>query len=250
MGAWIASTPKSMWSVSCAPTAPRQRIPLPVDARTGPAAPWAELSLADRHIDTATVREAFRDLAPPVPSPREREAGLPAAAVLAPLYDEDGEANVILTRRHIQLRAHSGEVAFPGGRAEPGETLEQTARRETQEEIALRSPVEMIGELDHLSTITSGSFIVPYVGVLPEPPIGLVANPGEVEAILPVRPRRPARPDACTGLRSGRCPGEASTPSCSSTSTTTPSGARPAAMLRQLLGFITGTVGRGELGHT
>jgi 8-oxo-dGTP pyrophosphatase MutT (NUDIX family) len=230
------------------PDRTRQRIPLPVDARPGPAAPWADLPAADRHIDTATVREAFRDLAPPVPSPREREVGLPASAVLAPLYDEDGDANVILTRRHLQLRAHSGEVSFPGGRSEPGETLEQTARREAQEEIALRSPVEVIGELDHLSTITSGSFIVPYVGVLPEPPVGLVANPGEVEAILTVRVSDLLDPDV---YRSeiwnvpGR--GEFSVVFFDLDDDTV--WGATAAMLRQLLGFVTGTVGRGELGH-
>lgn len=226
----------------------RQRIPLPMDARPGPPAPWAHLPAADRHIDTATVREAFRDLAPPVPSPREREVGLPAAAVLAPLYDEDGGANVILTRRHLQLRAHSGEVSFPGGRSEPGESLEQTARREAQEEIALRSPVEVIGELDHLSTITSGSFIVPYVGVLPEPPIGLVANPDEVEAILPVRLSDLLDPAAYRS-EIWSLPGRGEFPVVFFDLDDDTVWGATAAMLRQLLGFVTGTVGRGELGH-
>ena len=226
----------------------RQRIPLPVGARSGPAAPWADLPAADRHIDTATVREAFRDLAPPVPSPREREVGLPASAVLAPLYDEDGDANVILTRRHLQLRAHSGEVSFPGGRSEPGETLEQTARREAQEEIALRSPVEVIGELDHLSTITSGSFIVPYVGVLPEPPVGLVANPGEVEAILTVRVSDLLDPDVYRS-EIWTMPGRGEFPVVFFDLDDDTVWGATAAMLRQLLGFVTGTDGRAELGH-
>lgn len=226
----------------------RQRIPLPVDARPGPPAPWADLPAADRQFDTSAVREAFRGLAPPVPSPRELEVSLPASAVLAPLYDEDGHASVILTRRHIQLRAHSGEVSFPGGRAEPGEALDMTARREALEEIALRDPIEMIGELDHLSTVTSGSFIVPFVGLLPAPPIGLVANPGEVDAILTVRLADLLDPAA---FRSEiwKLPGLGEFPIVFFDLPEDTVWGATAAMLRQLLGFVTGTVARGQLGH-
>jgi 8-oxo-dGTP pyrophosphatase MutT (NUDIX family) len=106
--------------------------------------------------------------------------------VLAPLYEHDGEVWVVLTRRSWHLRAHKGEVSFPGGRQEPGESLWQTALREAWEEIDLdRSSVERLGELDHLSTVTSGSFIVPYVGLLPGRP-ELTANEDEVDAILHV----------------------------------------------------------------
>ena len=105
----------------------------------------------------------------------------------------------------------------------------------------------MIGELDHLSTITSGSFIVPYVGVLPEPPVGLVANPGEVEAILPVRLADLLDPGVYRS-EIWTLPGRGEYPIVFfDLDDDTVWGA--AAMLRQLLGFVTGTVGRGELGH-
>jgi 8-oxo-dGTP pyrophosphatase MutT (NUDIX family) len=107
--------------------------------------------------------------------------------VLVPLFEEDGDAWVVLTRRAQHLRAHKGEVSFPGGRQDDGETLLEAALREAREEIALdTAPVEIIGELDHLATVSSNSSIVPYVGVLPGRPAELVPNPAEVEAILMV----------------------------------------------------------------
>src|SRR5688572_20188901 len=122
-------------------------------------------------IGTASVAEAD-------PSSR-------GSAVLAAVWDEDDGAHMLLTRRATGLRSHSGEVSFPGGRRDPGESLLDAALREAAEEVALDpGSVEVLGELDHLMTITSGSFIVPYVGVLPSRPSGLVPNPGEVDAVL------------------------------------------------------------------
>ncbi len=121
----------------------------------------------------------------PVKSPLEAVTRS-ASAVLAPLYEHDGDVWVVLTRRSWHLRAHKGEVSFPGGRQEGDESLWQTALREAWEEIDLdRSTVTRIGELDHLATVTSRSFIVPYVGVLPGRPL-LTANENEVDAILHV----------------------------------------------------------------
>jgi 8-oxo-dGTP pyrophosphatase MutT (NUDIX family) len=104
--------------------------------------------------------------------------------VLVPLYDEGGAAHVVLTRRAQHLRSHKGEVSFPGGRGHPGEDPRTTALRETEEEIGLPpSAVEVVGELDHLTTISSATAIVPLVGVLPGRP-EVRPNPGEVEAVL------------------------------------------------------------------
>jgi 8-oxo-dGTP pyrophosphatase MutT (NUDIX family) len=107
-----------------------------------------------------------------------------ASAVLAPLYPEGDEVVVVLTRRAQHLRAHRGEVSFPGGGQDPGEELRATALREAWEEIGLDpAAVEIVGQLDHLQTVTSQSFIVPFVGFLPERP-ELKANPHEVERVL------------------------------------------------------------------
>jgi 8-oxo-dGTP pyrophosphatase MutT (NUDIX family) len=133
----------------------------------------------------AEVVDALRNAPEPRPSDRERP-GVRASAVLAPLYEDDGEVMVVLTRRAQHMRSHKGEVSFPGGRQEPGEDHWTTALRETEEEIGLRPPaVEQLAELDHLRTVTSHSFIVPYVGLLDGRP-DLVPSPAEVEHVLHV----------------------------------------------------------------
>ncbi len=183
-------------------------------------------------------------------SPRETSGPeFGSSAVLAPIYTEGDDTLIVLTRRTMNLRAHRGEVSFPGGRREPSdEDLRATARREANEEIRLQGDIDIVGELDHLSTVTSGSFIVPYVGILPAPPSGLVANPDEVDAILTVKlatlleparfhseiwsfPDRPEFPVFFFDLDEDVVWGAT------------------AAMLRQLLGFLTGTVGRGGMAH-
>ena len=112
------------------------------------------------------------------------------SAVLVPVFEEDGEAWMLFTRRAQHLRNHRGEVSFPGGRQDEGETLLETALREAREEIGLyASDVEVLGELDHIMTFSSQTAIVPFVGALPGRPLDLKPNPDEVELVLtlPVR---------------------------------------------------------------
>lgn len=172
--------------------APRQRggpqlIPRLPSARPGDPAPWAHLTPAERRVDLKRVLTAMRHAGPAKPSPWEPPVGARRSAVLVPLFEEDGRAWVLLTRRAQHLRSHKGEVAFPGGRQDDSESLMDAALREAREEIALDTQlVEIVGELDHLATVSSNSSIVPYVGVLPSRPIRLEPNPAEVEAILMV----------------------------------------------------------------
>lgn len=107
-----------------------------------------------------------------------------AAAVLCAIYDDGGDAQVVLTRRSRRMRTHTGEVSFPGGRLEAEESPLDAALREAEEEIALDpGSVEIVGELSPLSTLTSRAGVMPFVGVLPGPP-ALRANPAEVAAVL------------------------------------------------------------------
>ena len=108
--------------------------------------------------------------------------------MLAAFYEVGGRTHVLCTRRSWSLRTHRGEVSFPGGGEEPGDpSLEHTALREACEEVGLDpGAVRVLGELDHLTTVTSDRFIVPFVATLAEPPTALVAQPEEVEAILHV----------------------------------------------------------------
>lgn len=163
-----------------------QVIPTPPGARPGRPAPWAGMSPAERAIDLERIREAFATGPPPVRSPAEA-AGARASAVLAACFDEHDGASVVLTRRAQHLRAHRGEVSFPGGGQEGSESLWATALREAWEEVSLDpDAVEPVGELDHLSTVTSRSFIVPFVGALHSPPDRLEPDPNEVERVLVV----------------------------------------------------------------
>ena len=79
--------------------------------------------------------------------------------------DAAGNAGVLLTRRSTALRNHAGEISFPGGRIDPGETEVAAALREANEEVGLDpATVEVIGELDHLEPVVSRSHIVPVIG--------------------------------------------------------------------------------------
>ncbi len=223
-----------------------QRIPRPPAVQPGGPPPWAELSPAQRRLDVAAVRRAFAGLGPARRSPREGHVDR-ASAVLAAIYDHQGEAHIVLTRRSAALRVHSGEVSFPGGGQDAGEDLRDTARREACEEVGLDPDlVEIIGELDHLSTITSNSFIVPYVAVLPHRPT-LSASPAEVDAVLHVPLSELLDP---THFREERWDifGTDRPMWFFDLVGDTVWGAT-AALLRQLLGFATGTVARGDLGH-
>lgn len=226
-----------------------QRIPRPYAAQAGRRAPWADLAADRRRPSVGDVRAALAGLGPPRPSEREL-VGVPplASAVLAPLYDEGAEATVVLTRRTWGVRTHQGEVSFPGGRVEAGETPLDGARREAKEEIDLDpAAVEVIGELDHLATVSSWSFIVPYVGALPDRPV-TQANPAEVDEVLHV-PLSELLDPAIFREELWPFPGGHARPIVFFELVGDTVWGATAAMLRQLLGVVTGTLGRGALEH-
>jgi 8-oxo-dGTP pyrophosphatase MutT (NUDIX family) len=159
-----------------------QIIPRPPTWRPGPVPPWDGLDSLDLSLDR--IRTVFADR---VGAPSAVEAqGARASAVLAPFFEDGGRTHVLLTRRSWDLRHHRGEVSFPGGGREPDDDDDvATALREAREETGLDpTVVEIVGELDHLTTVSSDRFIVPIVGILDGPPSGLVAEPHEVEAII------------------------------------------------------------------
>jgi 8-oxo-dGTP pyrophosphatase MutT (NUDIX family) len=92
---------------------------------------------------------------------------LRSSAVLVAIADGPEGAAVLLTRRSQTLRSHRGEISFPGGRLDAGETFEAAALREAHEEVSLQpSVVRLTGRLDPISTMVSRSFIVPVVGTV------------------------------------------------------------------------------------
>lgn len=105
------------------------------------------------------------------------QAAIPAAVLIA--ITNRANAGIILTERHERMRTHAGQIAFPGGRAEPGETPVDAALRESFEELALDpSAVEVVGAMDEYRTV-SGFVITPVVGVIP-PDLRLEAHQVEV----------------------------------------------------------------------
>ena len=165
--------------------------------------------------------------------------------MLVLLTDVGDGPEVLLTRRSWEMRTHRGEVSFPGGRMDPGETALDTALRETHEEVGLDPELVTVrGELDHLNTAVTRSYIVPKVGTVPER-LDLRAQTSEVERVLWVPlaeftrrrlsqralGRAAARPHAALLRARGRdrLGGDrASSPTCSSdTRLTQPAGRRP-----------------------
>ena len=123
---------------------------------------------------------------PPRPPPGISD--VQAAAVLVPLFEAGGETRVVLTRRPDTMPSHRGDVAFPGGKVHPevDPTLLDAALREAEEEIGLsRTAVEVVAELDTISTVTSRFLVAPFVGVLAAPP-ELRPDPREVERVFDV----------------------------------------------------------------
>ncbi|WP_298426855.1 CoA pyrophosphatase [Rhodoblastus sp.] len=105
------------------------------------------------------------------------------AAVLAAIVVHDDGASLLLTQRAGSLRDHSGQIAFPGGKIEPGESPLDAALREAEEEIGLaRERIEILGCLDPYQTGT-GFRVFPLVGVTREP-LSLSINNAEVEDVF------------------------------------------------------------------
>jgi 8-oxo-dGTP pyrophosphatase MutT (NUDIX family) len=99
------------------------------------------------------------------------DLSLTPSAVILPIYYEEDQVHILFTRRSDLVFHHKGQICFPGGSYKHGDAnLLQTALRESEEEIGLKSKdVEILGELDDISTTTSGYSISPFIALIPHP---------------------------------------------------------------------------------
>jgi 8-oxo-dGTP pyrophosphatase MutT (NUDIX family) len=131
------------------------------------------------HADALDSLAAALEAEPsPTPGPGDRLAAVLATIVLEP------EPSLIFTVRAAALSRHAGEISFPGGLADPGEPLADTALREAHEEIGLDPSLpRLLGALPPVHTFVSGILVVPFVGTLERSP-SLTVNEGEIDQVL------------------------------------------------------------------
>jgi len=152
-----------------------------------------QLTLTHGRIFPLTRETIAARLAAPAPPPEAHDlhvialqegARVTEAAVLVPLVDRSGRVQVLFTQRTAHLDDHAGQISFPGGRVEAGDaSREETALRETEEEIGLASgSVAVLGRLPDYE-IPSGFRITAVVGWI-EPPFALKPDPFEVAAVF------------------------------------------------------------------
>jgi 8-oxo-dGTP pyrophosphatase MutT (NUDIX family) len=170
--------------------------PPPIDGAAATAATSPAARPAARPgIDAAHVVARFRDpppMTPRVPGDFALNPGmamaepLVPAAVLVPLIVRPEGMTALFTQRTGHLAHHAGQISFPGGHVAPeDETPEETALRETEEEVGLaRRHVEIVGRLAQY-VVRTGFTVTPVVGMV-TPPFALIPDPHEVAEIFEV----------------------------------------------------------------
>ena len=146
-----------------------QVIPRPASWRAGETPPWVDAITPQSFPTCAQLVERIAAHKQhgennSVEFSQEWVASARSSAVLVPLVETSDGPSFVLTKRAVHLKNHSGEVSFPGGRVEEGESVHAAAVRESFEEIGLDPRhVAIVGELDALTTFVSNSVIVPVV---------------------------------------------------------------------------------------
>lgn len=160
-----------------------QDIPRPETWREGTPPPWP-VPAPPLRTDEVLARLSVLFHAEPAPSQSTDPEDRASSAVLVLLADGPDGAEVLLTRRPWHMRTHKGEVTFPGGRLDPGETFEAAALREAHEEVGLPpAEVEVVGRLHPMRLVVSQTWVVPVIARIPRP-VELVGHAAEVDRVF------------------------------------------------------------------
>lgn len=145
-----------------------QNIPTPSSRRNAGAPMWSGRPVDFTFESVVKVIQQHSIDGRAQKTPRVDEK---VSAVLALLAPGEFGAEVLLTRRSTKLSNHQGEISFPGGRVDGGESILEAALRETHEEVGVRPQLVTVhSELSPLSTFVSRSYIVPVLATVPEKP--------------------------------------------------------------------------------
>lgn len=124
---------------------------------------WIERALKLTEIDAAAAQQKMtprpRGVRPPEQPGRPRQGG-----VLVILYEKNGATHLVLTRRRDDLNSHAGQISFPGGRREDGESMQTTALREAHEEVGVSpAALSVLGMLTPLYIPPTDYEVYPFV---------------------------------------------------------------------------------------
>ena len=145
-----------------------QKIPTPTTRRSGGAPAWSDHTVDFTFESVVKVIQQHSTDGRAQITPRVDEK---VSAVLALLAPGEFGAEVLLTRRSTKLSNHQGEISFPGGRVDEGESIVDAALRETHEEVGVHPQLVTVhSELSPLSTFVSRSYIVPVLATVLEKP--------------------------------------------------------------------------------
>jgi 8-oxo-dGTP pyrophosphatase MutT (NUDIX family) len=146
---------------------------------------WGRISGMSQILQN-TARAFKAALSTHAPKKVDNNSQARTAAVLMPLWEDGGQAQVVFTKRTESLPTHAGQISFPGGATDPDDPdLAFTALRETCEEIGVcLDSARVVVQLDQMVTV-SNFLVTPFVGVL-EPEVEFTPNPEEVERLVVV----------------------------------------------------------------
>ncbi|MCC8930252.1 CoA pyrophosphatase [Rhodococcus sp. BGS-1C] len=136
----------------------------------------------DGRLERQSIDSALAEFVPRRVAIEDRRAAAVAVTIGGPV----GQRRMLLTMRPVQLRAHPGQFALPGGRIDPGETAEEACLRELEEELGVAAePSSILGRLDDFLT-RSGYVITPFVVWIGDSLGDVVPSPDEVATVYEV----------------------------------------------------------------